>query len=154
VVNGDKAAVTINGQPLPLKEQHVAELKEVLHGERVNTLVPLLRDKGYELTAAGEGKLDGRPTLGVKVSSRGHRDIVLHFDKETGLLVKSERQALDLGTLKEIAQEERYSDFKDVDGLRRPLKVTVLRDGKKYMEGEVAQLQFFDKLDDGEFTQP
>ena len=154
VVNGDKATVTINGEPLALKEQHVAELKEVLYGERVNTLVPLLRDKGYELDAAGEGKLDGRPTVGVKVSSRGHRDVTLHFDKETGLLVKAERRALDFGTLKEISQEERYADFKEVDGLRRPLKVTVLRDGKKYMEGEVVQLQYFDKLDDGEFGQP
>ncbi len=154
VVNGDKAAVNVNGQALALKDQHIAEMREMIYGERVNTLVPLLKEKGFELASAGEGKVDDRPTVAVKVSARGHRDIVLHFDRESGLLVKAERRALDFGTLKEVAQVEQYGDFKDVDGLRRPMKVTVYRDGKKYMEGEVVQLRYFDKLDDDEFKQP
>jgi hypothetical protein len=154
IINGDKAALAINGQPLALGEKVLAELRELQYAERVNTLLPLLEDRGLELSAAGAGKVHGVATVGVRVASRGHRDVVLHFDKASGLLVKAERRALDPATLREVAQEEYYGDYKDVDGLKKPMKVTVFKDGKKYMQAEVVEIRYLDRLDDRVFSQP
>ena len=46
-----------------------------------------LTDKTYPLTGAGEAKVNDRPAVGVKVTARGHRDVTLYFDKESGLLL-------------------------------------------------------------------
>ncbi len=154
VINGDKVGLSVNGQAQALGERVLAELKELQYAERVNTLLPLLEDASLELSAAGEGKVNGAATVGVRVASRGHKDIVLHFDRSSGLLVKAERRTLDPSTLREVVQEEQYADYKDVDGLKRPMKVTVSKDGKKYMQAEVVELRYLDKLDDKVFSQP
>src|SRR5262249_31340150 len=58
------------------------------HRHRVTTLVPLLEDPGFTLTALGEAKVEGRAALGVKVAFKGRPDLSLYFDQESGLLVK------------------------------------------------------------------
>ena len=68
---------------------------------------------------------------GVKVSSKKHRDLKMFFDKETGLLVKTEHTLEDGG--KELVQEEYYSEFKETDGYKRPTKLLVFRKGKKLL---------------------
>ena len=68
--------------------------------------------------------------------SRGHKDVVLRFDRMSGLLIGAERRTLDPNTLREVVQEEIYGDYKDVAGLKKPMKVTVNKDGKKYLQAE------------------
>jgi hypothetical protein len=154
VVNGDKVYLTVNGEAQALGAKVLAELKELQYAERVNTLLPLLEERGFELTLLREGQINGQPVQGVKVASQAHRDVVLYFDKATNLLVKAERKTLDPATQREIVQEEYYGDYKDVDGLKRPVKITVARDGKKYMQAEVVEIRYLDKLDDKVFSQP
>jgi hypothetical protein len=151
VLNGDKVALLLNGQAQPVRDAVAGELKELLYAERVNHLLPLLDDKTIELTAAGEGKVGDMETTAVKVTSKGHKDVVLHFDKNSGLLVKAERTVLDLETAKEVPQVEVYGGYKEVNGLMRPMKVTVSKDGKQFMEGEVTDVKYSDKLDDSVF---
>ena len=124
-----------------------------LHAENVQTLVPLLRDKAYRLHALGEMKVGGRPAVGVRVESRGHKDVNLYFDKKTGLLAKVERRALD-DAGKEVTEESFCSGYKDVGGVKLPMKVVVQHDGKKFLEMEFSEYRFLDKLDDSEFARP
>jgi hypothetical protein len=154
VVNGDKVGLTINGQAQALGDKVLGEMKELQYAERVNTLLPLLEDRSLELSAAGEGRVNGVAVVSVRVASRGHKDIVLRFDKASGLLLAAERRTLDPNTLREVVQEEFYGDYKDVEGLKRPMKVTVNKDGKKYMQAEVLEIRYLDKLDDKVFSQP
>jgi hypothetical protein len=154
VIDGDKVALTLDGQAQPLREALIAELKELTYAERVNALLPLLHDASHELALVGEGKVNGQPALAVQIRSRGHKDIVLHFDRASGLLVKAERRTLDTATLKEVPQEEYYGAYKEVEGLRRAMQVTVFKDGKKFLEGEVTEVRFLDRLDPSVFAQP
>jgi hypothetical protein len=154
VIDGDKVALTLDGRTQPLNETLVAELKELTYAERANTLLPLLHDASHELALLGETKVNGQPATAVRVRSRGHKDIVLHFDRASGLLVKAERHTLDPATLKEVSQEEYYGSYKEVDGLRRAMQVTVFKDGKKFLEGEVTEVRFLDRLDPSVFGQP
>jgi hypothetical protein len=153
VINGSKAWFHVSGETLELKGDELADLKEGLYAEHVQTLVPLLKDKGFTLDPLGEVKVNGRDTVGVKVASRGHKDVNLYFDKTTGLLTKMERRALD-DAQKEVTEESSYGDYKDVDGVKVPMKVAVRYDGVLFLAMEVTEYGFLDRIDDSEFTRP
>jgi hypothetical protein len=153
VVNGDKAWLRVLGETMELKGEELADEKEALYAEHVETLVPLLKDKGFTLDPLGEIKVNGRQAVGVKVASRGHKDVNLYFDKATGRLAKAERRALNEDK-QEVTEEKFYSDYKDVDGVRVPMKVAVHHDGKAFLEMEMTEYSFLDRIDDSEFARP
>jgi hypothetical protein len=153
ILNGDKIYVSIDGAPQKVEDVAAAEMRDTMQLDRAVRLVPLLTDKAYALESLGESKVDDRPVWGVKATARGRRDVTLYFDKESNLLVKTEHK-MDDGRGKEILQEESYSDFKDIAGYKRPMKVTVRRAGKKIMDAELTDVQYLDKVDDEVFAKP
>jgi hypothetical protein len=155
VLNGGKGWLCLNGKTQAISRQMRPELEEFLYAARVQTLTPLLKDKSYKLGPLGEGKVRGRPTVAVKVSHEGHRDVHLFFDKEKGLLLKAvfQVQPVEGGGQKAMV-EYYYSKHKDVDGLKWPTHKAVFVDGKKLTEGEVTEFKFVDKFDDSEFAKP
>ena len=153
ILNGDKTYFTLDGQPEKVSDTLAVELRETMQLNQAVRLVPLLADKSYTLEALGEVKVDDQPAVGVKATAKGRRDLRLFFDRETGLLIKTEH-TIDDGAGKEVVQEEMYSDFQDVEGYRRPMKLAVFRNGKKVMEAEVIEVKYLDKVDDAEFAKP
>src|SRR5262249_42463978 len=135
VFAGDKGWIKINEDTTDLNEDDVAEAKEEMYAGRVERLVPLIRDKGFELSPLGEIRIEEHPAIGIRVSHKGHRDINLFFDKQTGLLRKEERTVKDrmLGG-RERTQETLYSEYKDLGGIQHPTKVFIKRDGEKHVE--------------------
>jgi hypothetical protein len=137
-----------------LPEKVLEELKEASYAIKAARLVPLLTDPMYTLSALGEVKVNDKPAVGVKVSSKGHRDISLYFDKDTGLLAKTESRKLDGQTMQEVDEERIVTEYQDVDGQKAAKKLVVNHDGKKFMELEVSDIKFLDKVDDSEFQKP
>jgi hypothetical protein len=152
VYNGEKGWKKINDDVMDMDKDDIAEAKEQIYQEKVGTLVPLLKDKEFKLTSLGEAKIDKKPAVGIKVSSKDHRDIDLFFDKTTGLLVKTETTVKDMG--QEYKQESIMSDYKDFDGHKVPMKIVINRDGKKFVDGETLEYKQHDKLDDNVFGKP
>jgi hypothetical protein len=157
VFNKDKfwIQVSANGQVQNVDppEGAVKAIKEAENAQSISMLTPLLKDKAYTLSPVGEIKVNGRTAVGVKVASKGHKDVNLFFDKETGLLAKQDGTGVNT-QFQEVNQEIVFSDYKDVDGLKRPMKMVVSQDGKKIMDIEVTEIKFVDKLDDSEFAKP
>jgi outer membrane lipoprotein-sorting protein len=155
VFDGKKGWLKINDNTTALPKEGVAEAKEDIYARRVETLVPLVKDKGFALAPLGEVKVEGHAAVGVRVSHKGHRDINLCFDKKTGLLVKSERTIKDqMMDGKERRQETFHSDYKDVDGVKYPMKVVIKRDGDNYVESEVSDFETSETIDDTVFAKP
>ena len=150
LMNKDKIEITVNGMALPLNDKMREEVKEQVYAEVVVSLAPL-KDKGYTFSALGESKVNDRPVVGVKVSSKGHRDISLYFDKADGLLVKSAHPATDQMSGQEYIQETIHSDYKEFNGIKRPSKEIVNRDGKKMADIEITDVKNLEKLDDKVF---
>lgn len=153
ILNGDKVYFTIDGQPQKVDDLLAAELRQTLLLNQAVRLTPLLTDKAFTLESLGEVKVEDQACLGVKASAKGRPDVRLFFNKETGLLVTTEH-TLDDGSGKQVVQEEMYSDFDDVNGVRRPMKIAAYRNGKKVMEAEVTDVKYLDKVDDAEFAKP
>jgi len=153
VLSGDKAWLRAMGETQELSEERVAELRETLYAAGIGSLTPLLEAGAYTLTPLASLKVQGRPALGVRVVSERHKDIDLYFDDESGLLVMSRRRSLDANG-KGVLLETFYRDFKKIDGLQTATRLLLFHDGKKAMEGFVTEIQFVDKLEDGEFARP
>jgi hypothetical protein len=135
-------------------KEEVAEAKESVHTERVTTLLAL-KEKGFQLASLGEVKVDDKPAVGIRVTHKGFRDVNLFFDKDSGLLVKSETNVKDFDMNgKEFTQETLYGDYKEINGVLVARKIVVNRDGKKYVDAEISDLEVKEKLDDSVFAKP
>jgi hypothetical protein len=152
VVNGDKGWRKMGDDVQEMDKDMMAEQKENLYANYVTSLAPL-HDKSYKLSPLGESKVGDQAVVGVKVSHEGHREVKLYFDKKTGMLVKSEHRVKDEAG-QESNQESVFSNYKEVDGVQEPMKMTVKRDGNLYLEGENSDLKHAEKLDDGLFNKP
>jgi hypothetical protein len=154
LISGDKVAVLIDGRPEKnIEPAALAEIRDTLLLERVVRLVPLLRDRTFDLAPLEPIRVNDRPAIGIKVTGPKRRELRLYFDKEMGFLVKIEHLLGD-GNGKPVREERYFGNFKDVDGCIRPFKVMAFRDGKKILEAEVTEIQHLARLDDSEFTPP
>jgi hypothetical protein len=155
VVAGDKGWTKIGpAEAKDLGKDEITESNENQHAGWVASLAPLVSGKGFALTTAGELLVNDKPTLGVKVSAKGRRDVTLYFDKDTGLLARYEVIVKDEGSGREVTQETFPTEYKDVQGTKQPGKFTVKRDSKVYLEGEATAYQLSEQLDAGVFAKP
>lgn len=153
VRNRDQGWETINGQMRAFKQRNADEILAWGQLFDVRGLLPLLKDKAYQLSPLGEIKVNDRPAVGVKAAAKGQTDIDLYFDKSSMLLVKSARWSYTL-TEAEVNLEVFYSDYKKVDGIPQPWKHKLLHDGKKFIEMEMTEIRLVDRIDDEEFAKP
>jgi len=84
------------------------------------------------------------------VSGRGVEDVRLDFDKSTSLLSHHETRSKVRG--KEVKRVTTLSDYKEMQGLKRPTRMIVTLEGKKTMDVTVQDEKLFEKLDEKEFT--
>lgn len=162
LLNHDKALMEFAQVLITLPKPRTSEIREDVYTLWVATLLPLKDVQRFTLTSVGEEKVKGRPAVGVKIASKGHRDVKLFFDKESGLPVKQEshfKETIrgarnDLSGTFEGTQEVFFKDYLDADGVKLPKKVEVKRDGKPFVEEEFFDWKGFAKLDDKVFTEP
>jgi hypothetical protein len=106
------------------------------------------------VSALPEAKVGDRPAVGVLVQAKGHRDVKLYFDKESGLLVKREQSVLDPMSGKQVVQEVTFADYKEKDGVKVAHTLAMSRAGQKLIEAKVTEFEFLDKPDPKLFTKP
>ncbi len=148
IVNGNEVSFTARGQDKPVSESFRKEMQEALHAARLRIALAL-NDKELKFAPLGEVQVNGKPAVGLKVSAKGRRDVNLFFDKESGLLVKGERQFLQGDN--EVREERIVEEFQEVQGVKIGKKMRLLRDGQKLLEVEVTKAKLLEKLDDALF---
>ncbi len=153
VLNGNKGWTRIGDNTMDLDKDKLTEAQEQAYAGWLATLAPL-SGKGFTLATTGELLVADKPALGVKVSSKGRRDVTLYFDKQTGMLVKYESRVKDEGSGQEVTEESFPSGYKDVQGTKQATKFTTKRDGKLYVEGDITDYQLADKLGAEVFAKP
>jgi hypothetical protein len=152
--NGTKAWINVNGMDVDMMLDKIADLmKDQAYLSEVTRLT-VLKNKDYELSSLGESKVQDKPAVGVRVSRKGHKDINLFFDKDSGLLLKFEHRTTDFNTMQEVNEERIITEYQDKDGLKEPKKALVNRDGKKYIDVEVVEVKYLDDIDDTQFSKP
>jgi hypothetical protein len=153
VFTDKKGWYNVAGQTKEMDDKTLEAAKDEMYVARVLRLTHL-KDKAYDLSPLGETKVGGQAAVGVRVASKGHRDVNIFFDKATGLVAKVEHRAVDPMSGKEFTEERLPSDYHDVDGLKSPKRVIVNRDGEKFMEADEIEAKNVEKFDDSVFAKP
>src|SRR5262249_25482612 len=156
VVSGDKGWEKVNDDVKDIAADEMAEHKEQMHSQAVVSLLPLKKNKDYKLSLIGDVKVGDQAAVGVRIAKKGHRDVNLFFDKAKGHLLKSEFVIKDIkgGGDKEMMQTNLYHDYKEFQGTRHPTRLVIERDGKKFADAQLTEIQLLEKLDDGTFDRP
>ncbi len=153
VLNGDKGWEVTNGKVKKLTALHLSETKQRLYRDWLLTLVPLLRDEGFGLTALGENKDGGEALVGVKVTYKGFKEVRLYFDNKSKLLKKTESELLDVDG-KPTPLKNIFLDYQKKGGIQYPCRQIAYMDGKKVGEGELTDLDFPEKFPAAFFEKP
>jgi hypothetical protein len=152
VINDDRGWMNLNGVVTESPAGELAEAKEQMYAEMLDKLINV-KDKSYELSVIDDIKIDNRTALGVRVVSKGRRDVKLYFDSKTGLLAKMEHEVRDAeGQM--VPQEVFFREYRDYSGVKLARRLSVFTNRRRTLEGEVVQVWFFDKLDDKVFGKP
>ncbi len=154
VVNGSKGWQKIQDQAT--QEMSKAELEEKsmqLYADSLTQLLPLLKPE-IKLSLIGDIKVGEKDAVGIKASQKGQRDVSLYFDKENYHLLKTEYDVRDPMAGAIQTQTNYYTDYKKFNGIPQPTKIRIERDGKKFVETEISNLQILEKLPDSEFERP
>ncbi len=156
VFDGKELWVSINDNIVLTqnKKEDLDLIKEMIYAESAAGLA-MVGDKSVELSIIGDDMLGDTPVVGVRVSKKDHKDVSLYFDKKTHLLRKTQFRALDFQSHTEVEEERIMDDYStDADGEVWPMKVTIIRDGKKFGEIEFKETRYVDKLDADLFSRP
>src|SRR5262249_21784598 len=98
-----------------LEGEELAALRTAWDQDRAVSLLPLLRDKEFTLSALEEGRVEDRAVRRVRVGYPGQPDLELSFDKETGLLARSAYRGRQPGREGEHLFEMTFSDYREPD---------------------------------------
>jgi hypothetical protein len=152
VLNGAKGWLKHMDRTEEAPEAIAAFLQNVFHAGRMPVLLPALADKAYAPTLLAEVKVGTRAALGLLLSHKDRKDVSLFFDKENGLLLKTEIRLTDPNG-KEITVEYRYNDYKDFDGVKLSGKIAIKLDNME-LTMELKEIKPVDKVDDSQFDKP
>jgi hypothetical protein len=153
VSKGENIKMTMNGMELPIPENQKADIKTEVAMMKIQRLTPLLSDKSFELKSIGESDVNGKKADGITVTGKDVKEIKLYFDKGSHLLTKVEFMGSDpTGGGGEVKREIVVSDYKDIQGIKVPMKSVMTTDGKKFMESTVTEQKLLEKLDDKDLS--
>lgn len=106
-----------------------------------------------ELTghSIGEAEIDGKKTIGVAVQAP-FGALKMYFDPATHLLAAARYQST--GPRGAMDNEQRWSDYHSVDGRQFAYSTVIYRDGAKFVESAIEEIQVNPKVDDSLFVKP
>ncbi len=149
-INGNTVSAVAGGLPQELPKSQVEELRFGSYIQAMSRLSPLLKDKKYKLAPAGEKTIEGKAAEGVTVSSEGHKDVKLYFDRQTNLLIAIERPGFD-DQGKPSERLDYFSDYREANGLKFPVRTIIKQNGKRYLDIETTDFKPLEKVDSREF---
>jgi hypothetical protein len=157
VISGNRGWGKRNGSLAFLTPQAIAHPLEVQQGFGYKFIL-LLRDKANKVAALGESTAGDQTLVGLKVThavGRATEERRLFFDARSMLLARSELHARQ-STGSELSSEQTWDDYKTIDGISVPHKVThTIKDtGGTTIERVYSDFKFADKLDPQLFEKP
>ena len=115
----------------------------------------LLSDRlaGRTVNFVERAEFNGSAAAVLEISAENGASVRLWIDEQSGDLLKQSYQSSAItGAPSEV--EQIFSDYRDVDGLRAPFKVTVLANGEEFAQVEVGEIHYNTGLDKAALMKP
>jgi hypothetical protein len=154
VFNHDKAWIKASDSPTEeMPESDSNSLKNFFHALSLPDRLIDLKDSQYSLATADSTRSNGDETACIKVTHKDYKDVLLYFNKATGLPAKS-RVLLPGNEGKETWCDFIYSDYKAIQGVKHFMHLEVWHDDSKVMDIKIKELKLLDELDSSTFAKP
>jgi hypothetical protein len=157
ILSGDKGWKQTDQGTEELDERLIVTMQRALYFEWIPATLLPLREKDFKLAVGSEGKVNGRPAASIKVTPPRGPAFELFFDKENGLPAKMAMRSKDEKEGTEYSFAWVYSDYKEVQGIKKAMKIVIKDDygeGKTSAATQITEFRFFDKLEDKVFAKP
>jgi hypothetical protein len=133
VLDGDQGWMKMNDLVTPYPKAFIASFfKYTIPYEGPRSILRLRarqRNASCQFSTTGEGTVEGRPAVGLRMKLEGGPEATWYFDKETGLLLKEVERTKRFEGEDDVV-ETVYGDYQSVDGFPMARTVTSRRDGK------------------------
>jgi hypothetical protein len=153
VVDGKKGWRKFGDMKMDMDEDQLANEKRSIYLRIIPDRLTKLKGKDFRVEASGEEKVGDAPANVLKVTGPDGKDFTLHFDKESGLLVKSVAKVAGFGG-QEFTQETTYGNYKDFDGIKKATKIDAKRDGQTFIQQEITDFKVLSELPANTFAEP
>jgi hypothetical protein len=153
VLYGDKGYRHIADVDTELDRQDIADLRRTVYLLVLPTTIVPLKGKAYRLEGLGEQKVGDQVAVGIRATGPDGKDFRLYFDKDSGLPIRLLAEVVGAGG-GEFPQETTYANYKEFDGIKKATKITIKRDGERFIEEEISAFKIVDKLDEKTFLKP
>jgi len=115
-------------------------------------LLPL-KDPTLKLESVADATVDGKPCAGVRVTGPDKRPFVVYFDRQSGLPLRmTARMTGFMG--QDYDQETLFSDYRDVEGIRKAMRIVVKRDGERFLEQTITEFRVLKDVPPETFVLP
>jgi hypothetical protein len=153
VLDGDKAWRKIGDDKVGFDAAAVANEQRNVYLQVIPTRILPLLSKKFKVESAGEEVINDKPAALLAVTGPEGKDFTIAFNKDTGLPVRVVAKVLGVQG-QETLQETNYSDYRQVDGIMRAMKVETKRDGQEWLKQEVTEFKVLDKVESQVFAEP
>lgn len=156
VVNGDKgwAYNAAQNKTEDAPKGAVPMMRQFLTALRGPGNPLALVHKDIQLSHGGEAKINDTDAVILRVTRKDFNEVIMYFDKKTGLPLKSETKIKEPSQDEERTYEFHYSDFKKVDGVQHPHRVKIVQAGKDLAEIEFSEIKVDQKFEASTFDKP
>jgi hypothetical protein len=153
VLAGDKGWRSFGGNHEALDQAGITAEKQRNYLALVPVTVLPLKGKEFKVEAAPEETIGGKPAVGIKATGPDNKDFTLYFDKESGLPVRLTAKVTGfMGD--EFTQESIFSDYQDMSGIKKATKITIKRDGEKFIDTQISEFKVLETVDAKTFAEP
>ena len=116
----------------------------------------LLIEKEAVFSFAKEKEIEGRRAIGIEVDFKGKKT-TFFIDKKTYTILEMVYKDLYFGekfTKEMLERRIRYGDYKKLDGVFFPTKMTIYQEGKKQVEFQFSEVSFNPEIALAKFQRP
>ena len=155
VTDGDKAWISAMGAVSDVEGVGLEVARREAFVSYALSLIPLQKPSdAFRLGLAEKEVIEGEECAGITIDHEKMPTATLYFDKN-GLIKKTSyrTRAPELG-YQEVRYDSIFSDYKVIDGVQTAMKMTMFRDGKKYVESNVKKVTYPESIDESEFKKP
>jgi hypothetical protein len=153
VLDGDKGWRKFGDNKMDFDSAALANEKRNLYLQVIPVTILPLTGKGFKLESVADETINDKPAALLKVTGPEGKDFTIAFSKETGLPVRVVARVLGFQG-QEFTQEVHYSEYREIDGIQRAMKIESKRDGQTFMKNEVAEYKVLEKVDPQTFAEP
>jgi uncharacterized protein (TIGR02246 family) len=154
LLDGDKAWRTFGEQVMALDKQGVADLKRTAYLAVIPITILPLKTKEFKVEALAEEKTDRKPLACIKVTDSDGKEFSLYFDEDSGLPVKHVAKVAGFGGAGEVTQEMTFSDYKQMDGIMKAMRIQAKRNGEKFFAQQLTGFRILEWVDPKVFAGP